>query len=205
MSPIVSRPSPSSSPQEPSLCQSVPLRFGLSSAVSGSGSTSNKAVLVRFNVQHRVLPDLPELPNSCEFVCACLVYVPASSTSVLAVPQLSIHPCGKLPLSLQVLVPQRWFTPLRIANSETVLMRPVTSYWDENYADYGAKTVADSPAAFCSSPILTTFLSPLAKHLLARQTQCFGASTAVSPLWSPALLIPTCRTHYTLDIQVWLC
>ena len=169
------------SPRTISMVRSVPLCFGSSTAVSGSGSTSNIAVLVRFNVQHRILPDLPELPNSCEFVCAWLVYVPASSTSALAVPQLSIQPFGKLPLSLQVLVPQRWFTPLRIANNETVLMIPVTCYSDENYADYGAKTVADSPAAFCSSPILTTFLSPLAKHLPARQTQCFGASTAVSP------------------------
>ena len=51
----------------------------------------------------------------------------------------------QLVLSRQVLVPQRWFTPQEKALDERILLNPVTSYSDKNYADDGAKTANNAP------------------------------------------------------------
>ena len=61
----------------------------------------------------------------------------------------------KLVLSRQVSVPQRWFTPQEKALDERILLNPVTSYSDKNYADDVAKTTDDAPAARSSCvPVL---------------------------------------------------
>ena len=61
----------------------------------------------------------------------------------------------QLVLSRQVSVPQRWFTPQEKALDERILLNPVTSYSDKNYADNVAKTTDDAPAARSSCvPVL---------------------------------------------------
>ena len=52
----------------------------------------------------------------------------------------------QLVLSRQVLVPQRWFTPQEKALDERILLNPVTSYSDKNYAAAGGKTADDAPS-----------------------------------------------------------
>ena len=61
----------------------------------------------------------------------------------------------QLVLSRRVSVPQRWFTPQEKALDERILLNPVTSYSDKNYADNVAKTTDDAPAARSSCvPVL---------------------------------------------------
>ena len=145
----------------PVLCSGLNSRFYVPLSGPRLGLTSNISVSSRFYVQCRDLPDRPELP------------------------QLSIQPCGKLVLSQRVLVPQRWFTPLEKALDETVLLSLVTSYSDENYADYGAKTPPPPLLYLQSSPAFQLTYSPVPSALESTDNKTKPLEMFLSS-WCPA-------------------
>ena len=106
------------------------------------GSTSNIAVSIQFYVQCCDLSDLPKLLHIPLHTNTYLNSTPATSTSVLVAPCCSYNPVQPSQLtfaavsskevcpaiSQQVSVPQRWFTPQKIALVERIQISLVLSY-----------------------------------------------------------------------------
>ena len=89
----------------------------------------------------------------------------------------------QLVLSRQVLVPQRWFTPQEKALDERILLKPVTSYSDKNYAAAGGKTADDAPSARSSClPVLQSSKSLVPIQQWPHATFCSCVSHTRFPL-----------------------
>ena len=105
---------------------------------------------------HCLLSQDSSLSNLHSDLCLYLHPKAASRLSVHCRSGLGPPTSGtQLVLSRRVSVPQRWFTPQEKALDERILLNPVTSYSDKNYADNVAKTTDDAPAARSSCvPVL---------------------------------------------------